>query len=147
LSLVQEHIKKALEPYGGEWKERRGVWEYSTVIAERKAFLSRKKLTYSARMRIDDGARSVAFSELLVESGSGLASGGGFDDGMSNGFGFKTESYNTTSGARTGHIEEQSSVFGKTYQYTFNYQAIRARVEAVANAAGYQLEYQVLPVK
>jgi hypothetical protein len=144
---MYEHISAALEPYGGEWRERKGVWEFSAVIAERKAFLSRKKLTYSARMRVDDGARTIAFSEMLAESGSGLSSGGGLDEGMSSGFGFKTESYNTTSGARKGHIEEQSNLFGKTYQYTFNHQEIRSRVEAVANAAGYRLEYQIVPVK
>jgi hypothetical protein len=145
---MHENIKRVLEPYGGEWREKKGVWEWSTVIAERKGFLSKKKLTYSARMRFDDGARSIAFSEMLVESGSGLSSGGGgFDDGMSSGFGFKTESYNTLGGTRTGHIAEQSTLFGKSYQYSFDYQEIRTRVEAVAGANGYRFDYQVLPVK
>ena len=145
---MHENIKRVLEPYGGEWKDKKGVWQWSTVIAERKAFLSKKKLTYSARMRFDDGERAIAFSEMLIESGSGLSSGGGgFDDGMSSGFGFKTESYNTTGGARTGHIAEQSNLFGKTYQYSFDYQDIRARVEAVATANGYRFDYQVLPVR
>jgi hypothetical protein len=145
---MQENIRRVLEPYGGEWKEKKGVWEWSVVIAERKAFLSKKKLTYSARMRFDDGAKSIAFSEMLVESGSGLSSGGGgLDDGMSSGFGFRTESYNTTGGARAGHIAEQSNLFGKTYQYSFDWQEIRTRVEAVANANGYRFDDQVLPVK
>ena len=77
-------------------KKKKGVWEFSATIAERKAFLSKKKLTYSAKMRIDDDAKVVKFSEMLIEAGSGFTSGGGFDDGMSTGFGFKTESYNTT---------------------------------------------------
>lgn len=144
---MYEDIKQALQPYGGEWKEKKGVWEWSTVIAERKAFLSKKKLTYSARMRVDDAARSIAFSEMLVESGSGLSAGGGFDDGMSSGFGFKKESYNTTGGARTGRIQEQSTLFGKTYQYVFDYAGVRSRVEAVARAAGYRFDYQIIPVK
>jgi hypothetical protein len=145
---MHENIKRVLEPFAGGWKEKKGVWEWSTVIAERKAFLSKKKLTYSARMRFDDGARSIAFSEMLAESGSGLSSGGsGLDEGMSSGFGFKTESYNTAGGARTGQIAEQSSLFGKTYQYSFDYQEIRARVEAVAAANGYRFDYQVLPVR
>lgn len=145
---MYENIKRVLEPFAGEWREKKGVWEWSTVIAERKAFLSKKKLTYSARMRFDEGARSIAFSEMLVESGSGLSSGGGgFDDGVSSGFGFKTESYNTTGGRRDGHIAEQSNVFGKRYQYSFDYQDIRKRVEAVASANGYRFDYQVLPVK
>ncbi len=145
---MQENIRRVLEPYGGEWKEKKGVWEWSVVIAERKAFLSKKKLTYSARMRFDDALKSIVLSEMLVESGSGLSSGGGgLDDGMSSGFGFRTESYNTTGGARAGHIAEQSNLFGKTYQYSFDWQEIRTRVEAVANANGYRFDYQMLPVK
>jgi hypothetical protein len=145
---MHENIKRVLEPYAGEWKEKKGVWSWSAVIAERKAFLSKKKLTYSARLRFDDAAKSIAFSEMLVESGSGLSTGGGgFDDGISPGVGFKTESYNTTGGARAGHIAEQSNLFGKTYQYSFDYQDIRARVEAVASTSGYRFDYQLLPVK
>ena len=144
---MHENIRRVLEPYGGEWREKKGAWEWSTLIAERKAFLSKKKLTYSARMRIDEGSRAITFSEMLVESGSGLSSGGGFDDGMSSGFGFKTESYKTAGGARSGHIVEQSTLFGQTYQYSFDWQEIRARVEAVAAANGYRFDYQVLPAK
>jgi polar amino acid transport system substrate-binding protein len=62
-------------------------------------------------------------------------------------YGFKTESYNTLGGTRTGHIAEQSTLFGKSYQYSFDYQEIRTRVEAVAGANGYRFDYQVLPVK
>ena len=58
-----EEIKKALESFDGEWKEKKGVWEFSATIAERKVFLSKKKLTYSAKMRIDDDAKVVKFSE------------------------------------------------------------------------------------
>lgn len=143
-----EEIKKALEKYNGEWKEKNGVWEFSSLIAERKAFLSRKKLTYSTKMRIDDDAKLVKFSEMLMEVGSGFTSGGGgFDDGMSSGFGFKAESYNTMSGAREGNIEEQSNLFGKKFEYKFNYKEIRSKVEEIAVSAGYKFEYQIFPVK
>lgn len=54
-----EEIQKALESYGGKWKEKKGIWEFETVIAERKAFLSSKKLTYAAKMRIDDEKKIV----------------------------------------------------------------------------------------
>ena len=142
-----EEIKKALESCDGEWKEKKGVWEFSATIAERKAFLSKKKLTYSAKMRIDDDAKVVKFSEMLIEAGSGFTSGGGFDDGMSAGFGFKTESYNTTSGAREGSIEEQSNLFGKKFEYKFDYKEIRSKAEEAAKSADYRFEYQILPVK
>ena len=142
-----EDIKKALESFDGEWKEKKGVWEFSATIAERKAFLSKKKLTYSAKMRIDDNAKVVKFSEMLIEAGSGFTSGGGYDEGMSTGFGFKTESYNTTSGAREGSIQEQSNLFGKKFEYKFDYKEIRSKAEVAAKSADYRFEYQILPVR
>jgi len=144
---IIDSIKKALEGYNGAWKEKKGLWEFTTTIAERKAFLSKKKLTYAAKMRFDDGIKIVKFSEMLIEAGSGLSSGGDFDDGMSTGFGFKKESYNTSSGIREGAIEEQSNLFGKSYSYAFNYKEIRAKIEEIAAKTGYKLEYQILPVK
>jgi len=142
-----EEIKKALASYNGEWKENKGVWEFHVTIAERKAFLSKTKLTYSAKMRIDDDLKVVRFSEMLIEAGSGLTSGGGFDEGMSSGFGFKTESYNTFRGAREGSIEEQSNLFGKKFEYKFDYKEIRSKVEESAKSEDYKFEYQILPVK
>lgn len=142
-----EEIKKVLESYAGEWKEKKNVWEFSATIAERKAFLSKKKLTYSAKMRIDDDTKVLKFSEMLIESGSGLSSGGGFDDGMTTGFGFKTESYNTMSGAREGNIEEKSNLFGKKFEYKFDYKEVRSKIEETAKSAGFKFEYQILPVK
>ena len=71
-----EEIKKVLESFSGEWKEKNGLWEFSATIAERKAFLSNKKLTYSAKMRIDEGVKVVKFSEMLKEAGSGLMKSG-----------------------------------------------------------------------
>lgn len=144
---VIDEIKKALENHDGKWNEKKGVWDFSATIAERKAFLSKKKLTYAAKMRIDDGAKVVKFSEMLIEAGSGLSSGGGFDGGMSTGFGFKKESFNTFSGGRQGTIEEQSNLFGKDYSYHFDFKEARLKVKEVVENAGYKFEYQILPVK
>jgi hypothetical protein len=141
-----EEIKKALEGFNGEWKEKKGLWEFSSTIAERKAFLSRKKLTYSAKMRIDDEAKVVKFSEMLIDVGSGFTPGSS-DEGISSGFGFKTETYNTVRGAREGSIEEQSNLFGKKFEYKFDYKEIRSKAADAAKSANYIFEYQVLPVK
>lgn len=141
-----EEIQKSIASYNGSWKDKKGVMEFSTVIAERKAFLSTKKLTYQARIKIDDSAKQVAFSEMLIEAGSGLSSGG-FDGEMSSGFGFKTESYNTMSGAREGNISEQSNLFGKKFEYKFDYKDIRSKIESIAKSAGYEFKYQLFPVK
>lgn len=147
MTNLMDDIKKSLENRFGKWNEKKGVWDFSATIAERKAFLSKKKLTYSLRVRIDDGAKVVKFSEMLVEAGSGLSSGGDFDSGMSTGFGFKTESYNTFKGGRQGTIEEQSVLFGKDYSYQFDFKECRSMIEDIAGKAGYKFEYQILPVK
>lgn len=143
-----EEVQQALSNYDGTWKEKNGVWEFNSVIAERKAFLSKKKLTYQAKMRIDSVNKTINFSEMLIEAGSGLSSGGGgFDDGMSTGFGFKAETYNTMSVAREGNIEEQSNLFGKKFEYKFDYKDIRAKIEELAKNAGFEFKYQILPAK
>ena len=147
MTSVLDEIKKSLENRDGKWTEKKGVWSFSTSIAERKAFLSKKKLTYSLKIRVDDGAKVIKFSEMLIEAGSGLSAGGDFDSGMSTGFGFKTESYNTFGGARQGTIEEQSNLFGKNYSYQFDFKEIRLMVQGIVEKAGYTFEYQILPVR
>ena len=101
----------------------------------------KKKLVYIAKYRIDEAKREVRFTEMLKESGSGLS--GGDDFGSSPGFGFKKETYNTWGGAREGVIEEQSSLFGKKYSYTFDFKAIRAAMENKAMEAGFAFKYQI----
>ena len=137
-----EEIKSILVNYSGEWKENKGIWEFKTIIAQRKAFLSTKKLTYIAKMRINDDEKSVKFTEMLVENSAGLSSGG-LDSDMSSGFGFKTESYNTFGGAREGNIEEQSQLFGKKFTYNFDYKEIRSKIEQEAKNQGYSFNYQI----
>ncbi|GAP12705.1 hypothetical protein LARV_00441 [Longilinea arvoryzae] len=144
--LIDE-IKKALENQIGRWTEKKGLWDFSATIAERKAFLSTKKLTYTLKIRIDDGMKVVRFSEMLVEAGSGFSTGGDFDSDMSSGFGFKKETYNTFGGARQGSIEEQSKLFGKDYSYQFDFKEMREKVKDIVEKAGYKFEYQILPVK
>lgn len=115
------------------------------VIAERKALLSKKKLEYIAKFRIDDGTKSIRFSEMLKESGSGISSGGGIDSDMSPGFGFKKESYKTGAGPREGTIEEQSTLFGKQYEYRFDFKEIRGGMEKIAADNGFSFGYSITP--
>jgi hypothetical protein len=146
MAAVMENIKIIFANLNGKWNEKKGLWEFSTVIAERKAFLSKKKLTYSVKLRVDDAAKVVRFSEMLMETGSGFSSGG-LDDGISSGFGVKTESYNTFKSAPQITIEEQSKQFGKDFTYSFNFQETREKVRVLVEGAGYKFEYQILPVK
>lgn len=144
MSAIDE-IRKIAEGMSAELKEKKGVWTMKAVIAERKAFLSKKKLEYIARFRLDDGSKTIRFSEMLKESGSGISSGGGFDSDMSPGFGFRKETYKTGAGPREGTIEEQSSLFGKDYDYKFDFKEIRDSIEAVAAANGYSFDYKITP--
>ncbi|MCL4474193.1 MAG: hypothetical protein M1455_09695 [Actinobacteria bacterium] len=144
MSAIDE-IRKIAEGMSAEFKEKKGVWTIKAVIAERKAFLSKKKLEYIAKFRIDDATKTIRFSEMLKESGSGLSSSGGFDSGMSPGFGFKKETYRTGAGPREGTIEEQSSLFGKDYDYKFDFKEIRGSIEAAAAADGYSFDYKITP--
>ncbi len=137
-----DDIKELAATIGAELKEKKGVWTMKAVIAERKAFLSKKKLEYIAKLRIDDEAGAIRFSEMLKESGSGVA-GGGFDSGMSPGFGFKKETYRTGAGPREGTIEEQSNLFGRNYDYRFDFKDIRGGIEKIAAANGYSLDYRI----
>jgi hypothetical protein len=148
MATMLDVMRKSLEKYSGKWSEKKGLWEFSTIIAERKAFLSSKKLTYAMKLRIDEASKTVRFSEMLMEASSGLSTGGDLDSGMSGGFGFKKESYNTFGGGgRQGSIEEQSKQFGKDFSYKFNYAEVRSKIQAVAESAGYKFDYQILPVK
>ncbi len=121
--------------------EKKGVYTLERVVAERKSFLCRKRLLYRAKFRIVEEKKEVHFTELLKESGFGLSSGS-VDTEMSPGFGFKKETYKTGLGPREGTIEEQSTLFGKQYTYTFDCSAVRKAVESAAQAAGYTFQWK-----
>lgn len=141
-----EEIEKFTQSIPANLEKQDGIYVISFVIAERKAFLTRKKLEYIARFKINEEDKEISFTEMLKEKGFGLSSGGGDDLDISPGFGFKKETYNTTSGAREGGIEEQSKIFGKDYQYNFDYQLIRKKIQEIAQEAGYKFSYQIAGV-
>jgi hypothetical protein len=138
---LPEEINQVFAAFPATISEKKGLFTVEYVIAERTSFLSRKKLVYIAKYRIDADLREVRFTELLRESGSGLS--GGWDSGSSPGFGFRKETYSTGPGPREGTIEEQSNLFGATYTYTFDFRAIRGAVEKKAQKAGYAFRYQI----
>lgn len=137
-----DDMKALADSLGATLTEKKGAYRMRSTVAERKAFLSHKKLEYIASFKIDDAARKMGFTELLKESGSGLSDTDDFDDsGMTTGFGFKTETYRTGGGPREGNINEQSNYFGKRYDYTFDFREVRSKAEALAQAAGYEFYY------
>ena len=144
MSLLEE-IGRFVSGIPAELTEKKGVFTLRFVVAERKAFLSKKKLEYIAKFRIDDAGREVRFTEMLAERGSGVSGSGGFDGGISPGIGFKKETYRTGAGPREGTIEEQSNLFGKEYSYQFDFSAIRPQFAHLSSAAGYEFKYQITP--
>ena len=137
---LMDDIRGMAGSSGAELKEKKGVYTLTLVVAERKAFLSKKKLEYIARFRVDDSARELKFTEMLKETGSGVSSG---DDGISPGFGFKVETYKTGANPREGSITEQSNYFSKQYSYSFDWSTIRTRIEQAAKASGYSFNYSI----
>jgi hypothetical protein len=144
--MLRDDLQSFMNSIGAEMKEKKGAYEFSLIIAERKGFLTKKKLIYSAKFRIDDEARELKFFEMLKESGSGFSAGGGLDDAGSSGFGFKKEVYRSGGRGREGTIEEQSRLFGKDYSYRFEYQTIRQKMESLAQSSGYSFRYQITPI-
>jgi hypothetical protein len=117
-----------------DFKERKGSCDLSFTIAERKAFLSKQKLTYQAKFRIDDQEKVVHFAEMLKEASSGIDAGTGF----------QTTSYSTgKDGQQNSVIEQQSDQFGKKYDFQFDFKKIRGELEKLAKEAGYTFQYQV----
>jgi hypothetical protein len=133
-------IKAFVEGIPGTFKEKRGVYFVEFPVAERKSLLSRKKLEYCARFRIDNEKKELRFTEMLKESGSGASSGGG---DVGPGFGFKKETYKIGMGPREGSIDEQSRLFGAQYSYAFDFSSVRAFIESAAVEAGYAFKYQI----
>lgn len=143
--MLTDELKKVAKTVSADLKEKKGLYTLEYVVAERKAFLSKKKLTYIAKFRVDEGKKELRFTEMLKEAGSGVSMGG-FDDDMTPGFGFKKETYKTGLGPREGTIEEQSKLFGKEYSYTFDFGKIRGLIEQEAAKAGYSFKYQLTPI-
>jgi hypothetical protein len=129
-----DQIKEYAKSISAEFKEKKGVGEINLVVAERKAFLSKEKLSYQAKFRLDEAAKILKFTEMLKESSSGM------EAGMS----FKTENFKTgKNGQLQNLIEQQADQFGKKYEYRFDFKAVRGKIEALSKAAGYDFQYQI----
>jgi len=137
--MIINEIRKITERIPADLKEKKGLYSFEFTVSERKALLSKKRLVYCAKFRLDEAKKELRFTEMLKESGSGLSSG---DSDLSPGFGFKAETYKTGIGGREGSIKEQSDLFGKQYSYNFDFSGIRTLIEAETVRAGYSFKYQ-----
>jgi len=141
--MLVDEIRKMVKAIPADLKEKKGVYAVEFTVAERKVFLSKKKLTYSARFRVDEEKKELRFTEMLKEASSGMSSG---DSEFGSGFGFKKETFRTGVGPRQGTIHEQSELFGKQYTYRYDFSKVRSSMESEAVKAGYAFKYQATPI-
>ncbi len=137
---ILQRVRERLPDGIGEFQSKKEVFSLECVIAERKAFLSRQKLLYTARFRVDEDAREVRFTEMLTERKSGLGAGG---SDLGPGVGSKKSSFAAGTGGLEGVVDERSSLFGQKYDYTFDYKQVRSAVKEAAEAENYAFNYKI----
>lgn len=139
MDLRQEYIRIARTASAEFVTQGDGTMTLEAVVAERKSILSRRKLTYACRIRMDDRMKAVRFFERLTEVGFGL-SAGGTGDSMSSGLSIKREVSAVSSRERRGTIQEWSRLWGSEYAYTFEPGRFRDMLRRAATDAGYAFE-------
>jgi len=137
---IKNELVNLSKNYPAAFREARNdILNLEFVIAERKAFLNRQKLTYRCSLKIYEEEKNIKFFEVLKESGSGVSTGS-MDNDFGPGFGFKVEKTKVGLQGREGTIKEQSDLFGKKYEYNFNYERVRNEVLETAKKHGYTLQ-------
>jgi hypothetical protein len=136
-----DEIRSYLTQLGATVSGKGQNGEGKLVIAEQKSFLSKKKVEYVAKFKVQDDDRAVRFFEMLKESGAGMSAGDGVEAG--GGWGVSKETYRTGPGGRQGTIETQASLLGKKFSFTFDYASIRTAVQMIAEKYGYRFDYQL----
>jgi hypothetical protein len=139
MDLLTAIRERARELAGELVPQPDGSLKLEQVVAERKSFLSRKKVTYVCRLRVDEPGRTVRFFETLKESGSGLSGGGG-DDELGPGFGFRKETYVYSGKGRGGCVAERLRLLGDRFTFRFDHGRLHAALRREAEAAGFAFE-------
>ena len=138
---IAQRIREKLKNIPEEFKDMKEAYCLDTVIAERKAFLSKQRLSYIARFKVDETAKEVTFTERLKESRSGLGAGDPDDTGP--GLSFKKNTVSSGVDGLEGIVDQQSTLFGKKYDYSFDYKLVRSTVREVATSEGYSFTYKI----
>jgi hypothetical protein len=134
---LPEALTALTDEIQGSLIEKEDGYLIEVVLAERRSFLSRKRLVYRARLRIDETRRELTLAEHLKETGLGWGAGSE-EAGITPGIGFKKDTYRVgLDGVRRGTITEQSDLFGKKYQYRFDFNLLREKIRRVGEADGY----------
>jgi len=135
-------VNEALGGNPGASERKGDLCSLRALLAERKGFLSKQALWYNAKFRVDQGSRTVTFTEMLEERKSGFGAGD-LEDDISPGFSFKKTVTKSGSQGLEGIIEEQSNLFSKKYSYSFDLKRVREAVKKAAEGNGYSFNYNI----
>jgi hypothetical protein len=141
--LACEAIRKVFHGRGATFTDRDGVLAVEVPIAERRSLLSRRRLTYSARFRVDEQRRVVRFTEMLKEAGWGLPGSGALGG---PGLGVEVRTWKSGRAPREERIDAQARDLAGRFELSFDLGANRAAVRKALGDVGYALEYHVLSV-
>ncbi len=133
---IEEELRGIAAEFGLDSKEEKGVVALSRPAAEKKGFLSKRKVTYRALYKIDPEKKELHFTEFLVESGSGAGGTG-------------SESWSTGRDKEgpEGRVGKRMSALAKKYQIHFPAVEVGVRFRQAAEAGGYAFTYQKTPRK
>ncbi|EHM10318.1 hypothetical protein TheveDRAFT_1196 [Thermanaerovibrio velox DSM 12556] len=138
---ILQAAQEAAKELNGKFEKKGDVFCLNALIAERKAFLSKQSLWYTARFKVDEASRQVTFTEMLEERKSGLGSGD-LEDSPS-GFSFKKTVTKSGTEGLEGIIDEQSVLFGKKYSYSLDLKKVREGIKRAAEVEGYSFKYSI----
>jgi hypothetical protein len=137
---IMTTIRNTMTGLPGDFQAEDGLHSLTSVIAERKGFFSRRKLTFTARFRVNEETREVIYNETLVERRIGL--GAGIGEGIS-GFGFRKWKITANPRGLDGTEEGHSQPFGRKDGFTFRFQQVRDAVRKVVEEEGYTFKNQI----
>ena len=112
--------------------------EISNELANANWGTGKKKIEYSACLRLNPGSQTVFFWEMIKASGRGLMAL----------FSFKAEMYRTDGTTRSGTVREKAyGPGGKVIDYDWDYGQVRQIVEAAVKTQGWRFETVLLKGK
>ena len=117
---------------------RKADLEISNELANANWGTGKKKVEYSACLKLDPASQTVYFWEMIKESGRGLMAL----------FSFKTETYRTDGTTRSGTVREKAyGPGGKVIDYEWDYSQVRHIIEVAVRAQGWRFETVLLKGK
>ncbi|NLK19089.1 MAG: hypothetical protein GX310_04800 [Synergistaceae bacterium] len=127
--MIEEKIMRTIRNLitGNADDSRRagGLYEVTSVLAEKESFFSTGKLNFSAKFRVNETDKEVIYNEALIEKIMGLEAG--FGRGFS----------------RFGPGPQKAEPAKKPEGYTFRFRQIREAVKKAVEEEGYTFRHHL----